>query len=188
MIHLITSIPRSEYSVLPQLDLGQAPGGRWLLYAYLHYAETLKRLFEEDEQRRAQTQVSVTPSVRVNADGNASRLTLALANHLPEEESLSSDVPWGNEGFCVDIALRHPEREEDVTIGVLCDMTRFSPATDPVEWDLFRTGVLEGQGWKFHRVWSPALYSDPDRHRRAIAEASKKTVEMASTPSATNAQ
>jgi very-short-patch-repair endonuclease len=52
-------------------------------------------------------------------------------------------------------------------------MTRCAPAADPVEWDLFRTGVLEKQGWKFHRIWSPALYSDPDRHKRAIALAAQ---------------
>lgn len=169
MIHLITSIPRAEYSALPQLDPGQTPGGRWLLYAYVHYAETLGRLFDEEVQRREQAKVNATPTVRLNGHGSASRLTVGLANGLAKEHALSSDVPWGNEGFCVDIALRHPERAEDVTIGVLCDMTRFSHAADAVEWDLFRTGVLENQGWKFHRIWSPALYSDPDRHKRAIA-------------------
>jgi hypothetical protein len=39
-VHLITSIPRAEYVALPPLEAGQAPGGRWLLYAYLHYAES----------------------------------------------------------------------------------------------------------------------------------------------------
>ena len=173
MIHLITSIPRTEYSVLPQLESGQTPGGRWLLYAYIHYAETLGRLFDEEAQQREEAKVSATPTVRLNGHGSASRLAVGLANSLVKDHALSSDVPWGNEGFCVDIALRHPERAEDVTIGVLCDMTRFSHAADPVEWDLFRTGVLENQGWKFHRIWSPALYSDPDRHERAIAMASK---------------
>jgi hypothetical protein len=173
MIHLITSIPRAEYSALPQLESGQTPGGRWLLYAYIHYAETLGRLFDEEAQQREQANASATPTVRLNGHGRASRLAVGLANSLVKDHALSSDVPWGNEGFCVDIALRHPDRAEDVTIGVLCDMTRFSHATDPVEWDLFRTGVLENQGWKFHRIWSPALYSDPDRHKRAIALASK---------------
>lgn len=177
MIHLITSIPRIEYSGLPQIDPGQTPGGRWLLYAYIHYAEALDRLFEKEEQRRAQALICATPNMRLNCHGNTSRLAVGLANHLVKEHSLSSDVSWGNEGFCVDIALRHPERAEEVTIGVLCDMARFSHAADPVEWELFRTGVLENHGWKFHRVWSPAIYSDPDRHMREIAQASRTAVE-----------
>lgn len=81
---------------------------------------------------------------------------------------------WGNDGFCVDIAVQHPRKPEDVTIGVLCDMTRFSNAA--VEWELFRTAVLEHQGWKFHRVWSPRLFSDPERHEREIAEASQRFI------------
>jgi hypothetical protein len=177
MIHLITSIPRSEYTVLPQLDSGQMPSGRWLLNAYIHYAETLGRLFAEEEQRRTQAKVNAIPTVRLNGNENSSQLAIGLANHLVKDHALSSDVPWGNEGFCVDIAIHHSVRAEDVSIGVLCDMTRFSHAADPVEWDLFRTGVLENQGWKFHRIWSPALYSDPDRHKRAIAQASQATAE-----------
>lgn len=182
MIHLITSIPRSEYTVLPQLDSGQTPGGRWLLNAYIHYAETLGRLFVEEEQRRVQAKVNAIPAVRLNGDGSSSQLAVGLANHLVKDHGLSSDVPWGNEGFCVDIAIHHPVRAEDVSIGVLCDMTRFSHAADPVEWDLFRTGVLENQGWRFHRIWSPALYSDPDRHKRAIAQASQVNTESSPKP------
>jgi len=178
MIHLITSIPRGEYTVLPPLDSGQTPGGRWLLSAYLHYAESLGRVFAEEEQRRAQARVNATPAVRLKGDQHSSQLAIGLANHLVKDHALSSDVPWGNAGFCVDIALHHPVRAEEVSIGVLCDMTRFSHAADPVEWDLFRTGVLENQGWKFHRIWSPALYSDPDRHKRAIAQASQAHAEL----------
>jgi len=182
MIHLITSIPRGEYMVLPSLDSGQTPGGRWLLNAYIHYAETLGRLFAEEEQRRVQAKVNAIPAVRLNGNGSSSQLAVGLANHLVKDHALSSDVPWGNEGFCVDIALHHPVRAEEVSIGVLCDMTRFSHAADPVEWDLFRTGVLENQGWKFHRIWSPALYSDPDRHKRAIAQASRVNTEASPKP------
>jgi hypothetical protein len=188
MIHLITSIPRSEYTALPQLDSGQTPGGRWLLNAYIHYAETLGRRFDEEEQRRAQIKVCTTPTVRLNAEENSSRLAVGLAHHLANEHALSSDVPWGNAGFCVDIALHHPARAEEVSLGVLCDMTRFAPAADPVEWDLFRTGVLEKQGWKFHRIWSPALYSDPDRHKRAIAQASQSFADSDSKAKSTAAE
>jgi hypothetical protein len=32
-------------------------------------------------------------------------------------------------------------------------------AADPVEWDLFRTAILEGQGWKLMRLWTPQAKS-----------------------------
>src|SRR5205814_1594429 len=63
--------------------------------------------------------------------------------------------------FCVDLALHHPQRMEDVTIGLLCDTNRFEQAADPVEWEVFRTMVLESQKWKLHRVWTPQFFRDP---------------------------
>lgn len=73
---------------------------------------------------------------------------------------MTSDVYWGNDGFCVDLAVHHPQRADDVSIGVLCDGTRFDKVDDAVEWDLFRTHVLEAQGWNLLRVWSPHLVRD----------------------------
>ena len=176
-IHLVTSIPTTEYRVLPEIESGQAPGGRWLLYAYLNYAEGLERKLAEEQTRLAQARVSPKPVVRVDGEEQASRLSVNLAHELANRHGLSSQVPWGNPGFCVDIVLQHPIRPEDVTIGVLCDMTRFPHAADSVEWELFRTAALEVQGWKFHRVWSTTLYADPGRHVKAIAEASRRVSE-----------
>jgi hypothetical protein len=82
----------------------------------------------------------------------------------------------------VDIVLQHPNRPAEVTIGVLCDMTRFPHAADSVEWELFRTAALEVQGWQFHRIWSPTFYADPVRHAKAIAEASRRVSEAVSAP------
>ena len=44
------------------------------------------------------------------------------------EHRVGGDVHWGNDGFCVDVALHHPRRMEDVTIGLLCDTNRFEQA------------------------------------------------------------
>jgi hypothetical protein len=76
-------------------------------------------------------------------------------------------VHWGNDGFCVDLALHHPERAEDVSIGVLCDTTRYG-TDDPVEWEVFRTRMLQHQGWKVHRVWTPHFFRDPNGCLTAI--------------------
>jgi hypothetical protein len=50
-----------------------------------------------------------------------------------------------------------PERKDDVTIGVLCAAMRFDKAAYRVPWEVFRADVLEAQGWKLHRVWTPQL-------------------------------
>ena len=99
-----------------------------------------------------------------------SRFSESLAMSMARGHGLGSRVHWGNDGFCIDVALAHPHRAGDVTIGVLCDSSRFLQAPDPVEWDLFRVVVHESQGWKLHRVWTPQFFRDAAGHLGGIAE------------------
>ena len=98
-------------------------------------------------------------SVRAGETESPSRLAESLAR-VTGKRGHGSEVYWGNDGFCVDIALDHPVRPDDVTIGVQVDMTRFRGAADPVEWEFFRSLVLASQGWTIRRVWSPAIFRD----------------------------
>ena len=177
MVHVLTSIPRGEYAALAAVPDGEQPGGRWLLYAYLQYAEKLAEAFERDRERVAQLATARrVGEVRVRPSETGSLLAQALAKRL-SPDGLSSDVHWGNEGFGVDLALRHPIEAEMVTAGVLCDMTRFKQVEDPVEWELFRLGVHLAQGWHLHRVWSPAIFRDLEQVRREIAAAARAAQE-----------
>jgi hypothetical protein len=180
-VHLVTSIPREVYSALPPIPQGQQPSGGWLLMAYLQYAEQLtaryaliNQALDLDDAARATPAPSIaganieprtprpiaTHEVIVEPSGAPSPLAQSLAEALARQQ-VGSIVHWGNDGFCIDVALRHPHRPDDVTVGVLCDATRFPLADDPVEWDLFRTDILAGQGWTLHRLWSPTLFRDP---------------------------
>jgi hypothetical protein len=60
----------------------------------------------------------------------------------------------------VDVALTHPGHPADVTVGVLTDFNRYLRTPDPVSWELFRSHVLEEQGWELRRIWSPSLFRD----------------------------
>ena len=160
-----------------EVVIGEQPGGRWLLYAYLRYAEELAEEFERDRERVAQLAAARrVGEVRVRRSETGSLLAQALAKRL-SPDGLSSDVHWGNEGFGIDLALRHPIEAEMVTAGVLCDMTRFRQVEDPVEWELFRLGVHLAQGWHLYRVWSPAVFRDLERVRQEIIVAAKAAQE-----------
>ncbi len=159
-VHLVTSIPETVYRNLPPIPPGETPGGAWLLFSYLVYAERLAEIYEENNRILDQAQAASEPVVNVRATRFPSKFSDQLALRLHRKHKIGSDVHWGNDGFCVDVALHHPERAEDVTIGVLCDMNRFEQASDPVEWEVFRTAILKGQGWKFNRVWTPHFFRD----------------------------
>jgi len=160
-VHLVTSIPGSIYRNVPPVPPGQSPGGGWLLFAYLRFAEQLADAYERLHHHLAEVTPKTQPEVHVRPSQAPSPFAQALAQRLSREHQVGSEVHWGNDGFCVDVALHHPRDADDVTIGVLCDGARFTQAEDPVEWDLFRTSVLESQGWVLHRLWTPHFFRDP---------------------------
>lgn len=172
-VHLVTSIPESEYRHLPPIPPGQTPGGPWLLFSYLAYAEQLAETYEQTHRILSQAQENHEPTFNLRPTKYPSEFCAGLGRHLIAAHKTGSDVFWGNDGFCVDLALQHPKRPEDVTVGVLCDSNRFEQAADPVEWEVFRTLVLESQGWKLHRLWTPHFFRD----RRGGIDAILKDVE-----------
>lgn len=173
-IHVLTSIPRTEYRVLPELEDKQSPSGRWLLYAYLNYAEQLAASRTAEMQQAAAEEKSDAGFVHELETNQPSSLSRWIADQLADQDSQSSDVHWGNEGFCVDVALHHPARADQRTMGVLCDLHRFTDAPDLVDWELFRTNLLEAKGWKFQRVFSPSLFRDWEKHRAELLEQARK--------------
>ncbi len=183
-VHLVTSIPPEAYRQLPPPEAGQTPGGAWLLFAYLLFAERLAESYSENaaamspamsDVQDAATSIAAAPpnrdavviERRVRAPSDFAR---AFAYMLKSRHGVGSDVFWGNDGFCIDVALHHPNDPEDLTVGVLCDTARYSAAEDPMEWDLFRTQMLENLGWKIHRLWTPHFFRDPDASMRTIVK------------------
>jgi hypothetical protein len=155
-VHVITSVPREAFHALPEPEAGQTPGGAWLLLAYLKFAESLAANSGAiPEPTRGSASVNILPT------RTPSSFAQALAQRLSTDYQIPSDVHWGNEGFCIDLALRDAANSGNVTVGVLCDAARFAAADDPMQWDIFRTGILEQQGWTLKRVWTPHFYRDP---------------------------
>jgi hypothetical protein len=169
-VHIVTSIPQQVYRALPPVPAGQTPGGAYLLFAYLKYAEDLAKVYEQAPPLKEGTG-QISPHAQVLPSLTPSRFAESLANRLAIEHRVGSEVHWGNEGFCIDVALHDPVRPQEVTLGVLCDTTRFAQAEDPVEWDVFRATMLEAQGWTLHRVWTPHFYRDAEGGVEAIVRA-----------------
>jgi hypothetical protein len=173
-VHLVTSIPAELYRNLPPIPEGQHPGGGWLLFAYLAYAERLSDVYRQwrsDDPGQINPQAS---QVNERSSKASSQFASQLAQLVALRHSIGSDTHWGNDGFCVDVAFHHPRFPEDRTLGLLCDGTRFANTDDPVTWDVFRTAVLEGQGWQLVRCWTPQFFRDPEGHlRQYVTEATR---------------
>jgi len=175
-VHLVTSVPPAVYRSLPPIPANETPGGGWLLFAYLAYAEQLAMAYEAAHEAQAKEAKAEQASVKILPSRSPSEFAAALAQQLANDQKVGSDVHWGNDGFCIDLALHHPRHADEVTIGVLCDGVRFAQAEDPVEWDLFRSWILESQGWKLHRVWTPSFFRDPRGAVEKILKEAAKVV------------
>ncbi|MDP7724180.1 DUF3320 domain-containing protein [Mycobacterium sp. TY814] len=102
----------------------------------------------------------------------------------PFEESVINAIrTWGYvvepqvgaAGFRIDIGVRHPAYPGMFAIGIECDGYHYHSAPAARDRDRLRDQILNGLGWRLHRIWSTAWYRDrateETRLRAAIEEA-----------------
>ena len=169
-IHVLTSIPREDYSGGTLPGPGESINGRHLLYAYLRYAERLAELFESYQDHLESLRGGAAAESEVLDIDSPSKVAVALGSNLASAHRSGNMVHWGNDGFCIDIAMTHPHLPEDVTIGVLTDFNRFRKTPDPIDWERFRSLVFRTQGWDLHRLWSPRLLRDPSGELQKVVD------------------
>lgn len=155
-IHIFTSIPREEYVAEGDTDEPTTLTGRHYLYRFLRFAENVEAVFDGHE-RSSEQGGGDSHASRVRAD-LASPSVAVLAQRLAAEDRLRTESPWGNEGFCVDVALMEESRVDGASLGVFLDFNRYRKTPDPIKWEHFRSAVLKRQGWDLRRVWSPELF------------------------------
>lgn len=91
-----------------------------------------------------------------------------------------ADPQVGTAGFRIDIGVRHPDRPGQYIVAVECDGAAYHSALWARERDRLRQDVLEGLGWRFHRIWSTDWFHRRDHESRRLAEALSAAKEFAS--------
>lgn len=98
---------------------------------------------------------------------------------------------WGVSDYRIDFALAHPEEPAQMVLAVEADGDRYHRAASARDRDRLRQQHLERLGWRFHRVWASAWFSDPQREEQRIVEAWQAAAHdinhAASTPAETTA-
>ena len=91
------------------------------------------------------------------------RLPTGLDAESPFEEDVAQvierlgyevDAQVGSGGFRIDLGARHAERPGQYILAVECDGATYHSALWARQRDRLRQEVLEGLGWRFHRIWS----------------------------------
>lgn len=96
-----------------------------------------------------------------------------------EEEVLRSIRGWGYDavpqvgvaGYRIDIGIRHPARPGAFVLGVECDGAMYHSSKVARDRDRLRQQVLEGLGWRIHRIWGTAWYRDRTAQEARLRDA-----------------
>ena len=81
------------------------------------------------------------------------------------------DHQIGSAGYFIDLGVKDPERPGRYLLGIECDGATYHSAQSARDRDRLRQQVLEGLGWRIHRIWSTDWFRTPDHELRKAAEA-----------------
>lgn len=76
----------------------------------------------------------------------------------------------GSAGFFIDIAVRDPEKPGRYILAVECDGASYHSSSSARDRDRLRQAVLEGLGWRFHRIWSTDWFRNPHNETQRLKE------------------
>jgi very-short-patch-repair endonuclease len=164
-LNVLASRAREKCVVYSSITYGDIPAdsavrGTRMLRALLHYAET----------------------------GNMGAGTLGDGGfESPFEEAVARVVreagfhvhpQVGVKGFRIDLGVIDPAKPGEYILGIECDGAAYHSARSARDRDRLRQEVLEGLGWRLHRIWSTDWFHNPQsassKLLAAISEAKTK--------------
>lgn len=80
----------------------------------------------------------------------------------------------GSNGFFIDLAIVDQEKPGKYIIGIECDGRMYHSARSARDRDRLRQQVLEGMGWKIHRIWSTDWFKNQEFEMRRLVDAIEK--------------
>lgn len=140
-----------------QIDLSRtrATGARHLK-SFLEYAQRGPRVIAEA--------IALADTMR----GSALEQTVAQAL-VARGHTLNAQV--GCSGYRIDLGVVDPERPGRYLLGIEGDGAHYRAAQTARDRDRLRQEVLEGLGWRLHRVWSTDFWQAPTRELEKIETA-----------------
>ncbi len=77
-------------------------------------------------------------------------------------------------GFRIDLAVKDSEKPGRYLLGIECDGATYHSARWARDRDRLRQQVLEGLGWRIHRIWSTDWYRNREKEVRRVAKSLEK--------------
>ena len=77
-----------------------------------------------------------------------------------ERRGIPVTPQYGVSGYRIDFACAHPEEPGRMVLAIEADGASYHSVHTARDRDRLRQQVLEGKGWRFHRIWSTAWFRD----------------------------
>lgn len=87
----------------------------------------------------------------------------------------------GQAGYRIDIGVKDPAKPGRYVLGVECDGAAYHSSRVARDRDRLRQEVLEGLGWRMHRIWGPAWYRSRSSEAKRLHKAIKRAIEDSET-------
>ena len=146
-----------------QIDLTrtQARGVRDLKY-FLDYAERGPK--------------ALTAATSATSTGEAESEFERLVAQRIEAAGYTVHAQVGCSGYRIDMAIVDPAAPGRYLLGVECDGATYHRAATARDRDKLRQHILEGLGWKLHRIWSTDWWHNPEAEmQKLLARINKET-------------
>jgi very-short-patch-repair endonuclease len=78
-----------------------------------------------------------------------------------EAQGFACQPQVGTAGYFIDLAVRDPDSPGSFVLALECDGASYHSSKSARDRDRLRQGVLEGMGWRVHRVWSTDWFRNP---------------------------
>ena len=96
-----------------------------------------------------------------------------------ERRGIPVTAQYGVSGYRIDFACAHPNEPGRMVLAVEADGASYHSSPTARDRDRLRQQVLEGKGWRFHRIWSTAWFRDREAELDKAEKAWQRAVEVA---------
>ena len=117
----------------------------------------------------------------LHGDGFESPFEEAVARTI-REAGFHVHPQVGVKSFRIDLGVIDPPRPGEYILGVECDGAAYHSARSARDRDRLRQEVLEGLGWRMHRIWSTDWFRNPQRETNKLLAAIKDAKDKAAAP------
>ena len=91
----------------------------------------------------------------------------------------------GCKGYKIDLAIVDPDNPDKYILGIECDGATYHSSASARERDRLRQEILEGLGWKFHRIWSTDWFNSRVTAKKRLINAVDEAIKNKDIPSFT---